>query len=223
MSSAHVSEKAPVRTSLVVVLLVLAAVVGAVTGLFVYGFNVEYGPTSGSWMDGALRSLAGSAVALLLVGVLAGAAFFLGRQATWARVLAVAVVVASAVGVLVAGGQAAVVKYDRLAKVPYCGTEIHVTGSGAAAMEFARLKHPGPFGGGFSGIDGCGANLLNATLTEAAAHYRAELPAAGWTITRDDTSELAARRNDLIFVLNQRCGMVMVEIRRAGTASMSQC
>jgi hypothetical protein len=225
MSSAQVSEKAPVRTSLVVVLLVLAAVVGAGTALFNYFFNVEYGPTTGSWMDGAVTGLTGTAVPLLLAAVLAAVAFVLGRHTTSARAVAVAVVVLSAGGVFVGGGQAALAKYDRLAKVPYCGTAAKglPAGAAAAAAEFARLEHPEPFGGGWNGVDGCGANLLNATVAEAAAHYRERLPAAGWTITRDTSSELAARRGDLTFALTERCGPVEVEIRLAGTTNPNRC
>ncbi len=162
---------------------------------------------------------------LLLAGVLAAVAFFLGRHTTWARVTAVALVAVSAGSVLVAGGQAAVTKYDRLAKVPFCGTaaEASLTGARAAAAEFARLEHAEPFGGGWYGVDGCGATVLNMTLAEATAHYRERLPAAGWTITRDTSSELAASRGDLTFGLSERCGAVEVEVRLAGTTNPIRC
>ena len=225
MSSAQVSEKAPARTATLVVLLVLAAIAGVGAALFNYVFNVEYGPTTGSWMDGAVAGLTGTAVPLLLVAVLAAVAFFMGWHTTWARALAVAVVVLSAGGVFVGGGQAAVVKYDRLAKVPYCGTAAEGAPAGAlaAAAEFARIEHPEPFGGGWNGVDGCGSVLLNATFAEAAAHYRQRLPAAGWTITRDTSSELAASRAELRFSLTDSCGPVEVEIRLAGTTKSNRC
>jgi hypothetical protein len=225
MSATEVNEKAPARTWVVVVLFVLAAVVGAGTAAFVYAFGVEYGPTTGSWIDGAITGLTGAAVPLLLAGVLAAVAFFVGRHTTWARVVAVAFVVLSAGGVLVAGGQAAVAKYDRLAKVPFCGTsaEAALTGARAAAAEFARIEHAEPFGGGWYGVDGCGSTVLNVTLAEGAAHYREQLPAAGWTITRDTSSELAASRGDLTFGLAERCGAVEVEIRLAGTTNPTRC
>jgi hypothetical protein len=225
MSATQVNEKAPARTWVVVVLLVLAAVVGAGTAAFVYALGVEYGPTTGDWIDGAMTGLTGAAVPLLLVAVLATVAFLLGRHTTWARVTAVAFVVVSVGSVLVAGGQAAVAKYDRLAKVPFCGTaaESSLTGARVAAAEFARLEHAEPFGGGWYGVDGCGSNVLNVTFAQAAEHYRAHLPAAGWRITRDDSSELVASKADLTFGLSESCGMVEIEIRLAGTTSPNRC
>ncbi len=210
------------RTWFVLVLLVLAGVVGAGTAWFVYTFAVEYGPTTGSWVDGARWSLPLAAAPLLLAGVLATVAFVLGRRTPWARGVAAAVAGLSVVGALVAGGQAAVVKYDRLAKVPFCGTavEVSLTGARAAQAEYARLPHPEPFGASWYGVGGCGAHLLNVTLAEAAAHYREHLADAGWAITRDDSSELAARRNELMFVLNERCQLVQVEIRHADAGAI---
>ncbi len=218
-----VIEKAPARSSVVVVLLVLSALVGAGTALILYIFLIEYGPTSGSRVDGAVQGLTFAAVPLLVAGVLAAVAFGLGRRSSWVRSLAVAAAVLSVCGVLVAGAQAAVGKYDRLAKVPDCGTA-EVGGSPGARVAreaFADLEHPGPFGASWNGIQGCGADLLNVTFAEAAAHYRDRLPAAGWAITRDNSSELAARRNDLIFVLTERCGPVSVEMRLADAGDIS--
>ena len=186
MSSAQVTEKAPVRTWLVVVLLVLAAVVGAGTALFNYAFNVEYGPTTGSWMDGAVAGLTGTAVPLTWPqSWRRSRSSWDGDTGPVGAGAGRGLVVLSAGGVFVGGGQAAVVKNpDRLAKVPYCGTSAEGSPAGAlaASAEFARLEHPEPFGGGWYGVDGCGAVLLNATFAEAAAHYRERLPAAGWTI-----------------------------------------
>ena len=67
------------RTWFVLVLLVLAGVVGAGTAWFVYNFAVEYGPTTGSWVDGA-RWISPAAAPLLLAGVLATVAFVLGPR-----------------------------------------------------------------------------------------------------------------------------------------------
>ena len=136
-----------------------------------------------------------------------------------------AVVSLSAVAVFVGGGQAALAKYDRLPKVPNCGSaaEGSPPGALAAAAEFARLEHPAPFGSSWYGVDGCGSNILNVNFAEAADHYRAQLPATGWTITRDTSSELAASRGDLTFVLVVRCEQLAVEIKRAGTTSPNSC
>jgi hypothetical protein len=209
------------RTWFVVVLLVLAGVVGAGTASLVYSFGVEYGPTTGAWVDGARWTLPLAAAPLLIAGILATVAYVLGRRTTWARGAAAALAGLSVVGALVAGGYAAVVKYDRLGKVPFCGTavEVSLTGARAAQAEYARLPHPEPFGASWYGVDGCGATVLNVSFAEAGEHYREHLPAAGWRITRDDTSELSASRGDLIFALTERCGTVDVGITLAGAGT----
>ncbi len=207
-------EKTHIRTPVPVVLLVLSLLAGIVTAIVVYTFQVEYGPTTGSRVDGAIHGLTSAALPLAVVFVLAGAAFALGRRSSSLRGLAVAAIVLSIAGAMAAGSQAAVAKYDRLPKVPDCGTA-DVAGARIAHDAFAELEHPGPFGGGWSGIQGCGAEVLNVTLARAATHYRDHLPAAGWQITRDNGSEMAARRDGLVFVLSDSCGPVSVEVRLA--------
>ncbi len=129
MSSAQVIEKAPARTSLVVVLLVLAAVVGAGT-VFVqlrlqrrvrpYHRLLDRWSRLGFDRNGRaaapVRSPGGGRV---LHGPThhVGAGTGSGRgspERGWC---------------FVGGGQAAVAKYDKLAKVPSCGTETHMTGA----------------------------------------------------------------------------------------------
>ena len=115
------ASRNPNANALPAVLLVLAALVGIVTAVVVYTFQVEYGPTTGSRIDGAIHGLTFAALPLAVAGVLAGVAFALGRRSSSLRGLAVAAIVLSIAGALVAGSQAAVTKYDRLAKVPECG------------------------------------------------------------------------------------------------------
>jgi hypothetical protein len=219
------NEKPSTSRAVIAVLLVLSGLVGAFTALIVYGFLAEYGPTSGSRVDGAVRGLGFAAVPLAVGMALAAIAFGLGRRSARVRGLSVALVVLSVCGVLVAGAQAAVAKYDRLPKVPNCGVDEFTGSAEVRAIQdaFAELEHPGPFGGGWNSIWGCGANLLNVTFDEAAAHYRGRLPSAGWNITRDDGGELAARRDGLMFVLAERCGSLAVEIRLAGADIPQTC
>ncbi len=207
------------QTIVPAVLLVLATLAGILTAVVVYTFQVEYGPTTGSRIDGAIHGLTSAALPLAVAGVLAGLAFALGRRSTSLRGLAVAAIVLSIAGALAAGSQAAVTKYDRLPKVPDCGTA-DVAGARIAHDAFAELEHPGPFGGGWNGIQGCGADVLNVSLAQAATHYRDRLPAAGWQITRDDGSEMSARRDGLVFVLTDSCGPVSVEVRLADAAAI---
>lgn len=219
--------RAPVSA---VVFLVLSAVVGAGAALFTLAFLTEYGTTSGSWADGALDGLELAVVPLLAIGALAAAALGLGRRSAWVRGLAIAVVLLSLGGVLAGGAQAAVAKYDRLPRLPACNSE-DFDGSPAepvvrAVQEaFSGLEHPGRFGGVSTGIDGCGTTLLNVTFDEAVAHYRQQLPATGWDVTRDDESGVTARRDDLVFVLIQdRCGSVAIAIRpREAHAFLEGC
>jgi hypothetical protein len=218
------ADRAPVR-KLAVVFLAVSALLGVLSAGAAYAFLHEYGTTTGSWVDGAVDGLGFAAVGLVIVAAVAGVGLLVGRRTNWVRVGAVAVVALSLAGVMVAGGQAALGKYGWLDKVPNCGTaaEGNMAGARAGEAEFARMAHPEPFGGGWYGVDGCGATLLNASFVEAAAHYRVALPEAGWTITRDDSSQLAARRNDLIFSLMERCNALEIEIRLAGTTNVNRC
>jgi hypothetical protein len=191
--------------------LILAVVVGAATAAVVYSFQTTYGPTTGSRVDGAVEALKGGAIGLAVVAALAVVTFVLARGSNWRRGLAVATAVLSVGALALAGGQAAVVKYDQLAKVPDC--------SGAPGLQAAadELDHPAPFGGGWNGITGCGAEVLNLTFDEAATAYRAELVAAGWSVVTDDSSQLIARRGDITFALGQPCGSLTLELRTAAS------
>lgn len=203
----------------VVVVLVLAAGLGTLTALVVSGFLTEYGTTSGSWTEGALDGLRAGAVSLVFVALLAGSAFALGGPSRRARPLAVAVVVGTVLALLGGGAQAALAKYDTLAVVQSCDARDFATPIEEMLTRvekaFAELDHPDRFGGGgSSGVDGCETGLLNVTYPAAAAHYRDELPRAGWTIDRDDASRLQAHRGDLVLTVRRTPrGEVVVGIR----------
>lgn len=222
------NDRAPVSA---VVFLLVSAAVGAGAALVTFGFLSEYGTTSGSRAEGSLGGLRFAAVPLVVTVALAAAAFVLGRRSAWLPAAAVAVVLVSVGGASAAGAQAAVVKYDRLPRLPHCWDE-EFAGSPAepvvrAAQEaFAGLEHPWRFsGGGSTGLDGCGTTLLDVTFAEAAAHYRGELPSAGWEMTGDDASGLTARRGDLLFSLTDSgCGSVAIAIKsRAAARSPQVC
>ncbi|MFR9779058.1 hypothetical protein ACL02O_23760 [Micromonospora sp. MS34] len=220
------TERAP-RGALV--FLLLSAVVGAGAALFTFGFLSEYGTTSGSRAEGALGGLRFAAVPLLVTAGLAAAGFALGRRSVWPAAVAVAVVLVGVGGALAAGAQAAVMKYDRLPRLPHCYDE-EFAGSEAEPVAravqdaFAGLEHPWRFsGGGSTGLDGCATTLLDVTFDEAAAHYRGELRSAGWEITGDDASGLTARRGDLLFSLaDSGCGSAAIAIRPKAVARSPQ-
>lgn len=203
------------------VCLVLAVVVAALTILLTAGFLTEYGTTTGSARDGARDGLAGAAVPLLAVLALAVVAFVSGRRSGPVRLLSLALVPLAVAGVLAAGAQAAVSKYDDLERVPDCVPEEAFGGPAETMLRdvqaaFAELAHPDRFsGGGSTGIDGCSRFVLNVTFDEAAAHYRDALPAAGWEITVDDATRVEAVRDGLVFRLTDdrtESGMVAIAI-----------
>lgn len=203
------------------VFLVLAAVVAALTVLVTSGFLTEYGTTTGSAREGAGDGLTGAAIPLLVVLALAVVAFLSGRSSVPVRVLSVAVVPLAVAGVLAAGAQAAVSKYDGLERVPDCVPEEAFGGPAESMLRdvqaaFADLEHPDRFaGGGSTGIDGCSRFVLNVTFAEAAAHYRDALPAAGWEVTVDEAIRLVATRDGLVLRLTDdrsESGMVALAI-----------
>ena len=201
--------------------MVLAALVAVAMAAIVYAFLEVYGPTTGSRLDGARAALGFGALGLVLIAGFAIAGLVAGRRWLAGRIAAGAVMVLGLFVVLASGSQAAVSKYDSLPKVPYC------TGGGAFGTTvqdaFASMSHPQPFGAGWSSTSGCGADLLNSTRAEAAAYYREKLPAAGWTISRDDATELRARRGDLVFTLTDRCGPPAVAIEQVSSGGVRVC
>jgi hypothetical protein len=204
-----------------VVFIVLAALVAVLTAAVVYAFLEVYGPTTGSRLDGARAALGFGALGLVFLAGLAIAGLVIGRRWLPSRLAAGAVMVLGLFVVLASGSQATVTKYDSLPKVPKC------TGDGAFGTTvqdaFAGMSHPQPFGAGWSSTSGCGADLLNSTRAEAAAYYRDKLPAAGWTISRDDATELRASRGDLVFTLTDRCGPPAVAIEHSSEAGARVC
>lgn len=212
-----------------VVVLLFGAAVGSGAALFTSGFLTEHGTTSGSWVEGAVDGLELALVPLLAIGALAAAAFGLGRPSAWIRGGTIAVVLFSLGGVLTAGAQAAVAKYERLPQLPHC-YDLDIAGSPAEPVAravqdaFAGLEHPWRFSGaGSSGLDGCGTVLLDVSFEEAAAHYRGELPAKGWVVIRADASGLGARRSGLVFSLTRSgCGPVAIAIKPLEAASSPQ-
>jgi hypothetical protein len=195
----------------------LAAVVAIAGAAFVYTFVAEYGPTTGSRVDGALAGLGVGAAGLVVVGALAVAGLVVARRWLAGRIAAVAVMAAALLAVVATGAQAAVVKYEGLPRVPDCAVD------GSYGSAFAQLPHPQPFGAGWSSVSGCGADLLNLPRAEAAAYYREKLPAAGWTITSDDAAGLRADRGDLVFTLSDRCGPLTVAIEQASEMRTRVC
>lgn len=203
------------------VFLVLAAVVAALTVVVTSGFLTEYGTTTGSSWEGAGDGLTGAAAPLLVVLALAVVAFTSGRRSGPVRLLSLAVVPLAVAGVLAAGAQAALSKYDALERVPDCVPEEALGGPAESMLRdvqaaFAELEHPDRFsGGGSTGISGCSRFVLNVTFEEAAAHYRDALPAARWEVTADEASRLVATRDGLDLLLTDdrsESGMVALAI-----------
>jgi hypothetical protein len=207
-----------------IVFICLAAVVAIASAAFVYTFVAEYGPTTGSRLDGAKAGLGIGAFGLVVVAVFAVGALVIGRRWLVGRIAAVAVLAAALLATLATGAQAAVVKYDSLPTVPNCTAEGAYGSAGTTIQDaFAQIPHPQPFGAGWSSVSGCGADLLNLRRDEAAAYYREKLPAAGWTIARDDATGLRANRGDLVFTLSDECGAVTVAIEQAAIPGTRVC
>jgi hypothetical protein len=205
-------------------LIALAAIVAVLSATFAYVFLAEYGPTTGSRVDGARAGVGSAAVGLIMMCGLAVAGLVVGRRWRPGPILAATVMAAGLLGVLVSGAQAAVVKYDGLPKVPNCIVGGSYGSPDATLQDaFAGIAHPQPVGAGWSSGSGCGANLLNTDRETAATYYRQSLPTAGWTIGRDDATELRASHGELVFTLSERCGQVTVVIEQGSAPNPGVC
>lgn len=203
-----------------VLLLALGALVVAGSVSAGYGMVAEYGPTNGSLRDGAVAALELGLLPLLLGAAMCAAAYAVARGSRTVRGLAVGVVALALPSLLVAGAAGAQTKLDRLPTSLVCLQEDEPFPAPVAGMlrqvqeEMERLDHPARFsGGGSTGYAGCGQQLLDLDFADAAAHYRAELPANGWRITDDSARTLRAERGTLVLRLREdRHGEVVIAV-----------
>lgn len=204
------------RTITAAVLLVVAVAL-AVFGVSVhYGFLAMYGDITDSAFEGLVSSFSAGVRVILLPAVLlpaAAAAFVASRR--WMRVLAFVIAVVMVLAMLAVTPSALDSKREtQFSASPQCFFDdidlkdgVHVGGPGVDATRdsqeaFDSIEHVGHFGGGgASGIDGCDRAFLLTEDTDVLGHYRAALPAAGWTIVEDDGQSLRAERDAMAFEL----------------------
>jgi hypothetical protein len=174
----------------------LAALLGAWESAAAYGLAETYAdPTRSSLRN--LASVAGLALLVLaLVGVVAalGIAVARGRLRRVLTSVAVAVVVATAGGVLLGNHLGVRAKAVWAAETPHCG--IADPGLDRA---FQELEHPGFFGGGSSSRVRCSYLLTSADVAASLTDYEQRLAADGWRVGRTSDGKLHATRDDLRF------------------------
>jgi hypothetical protein len=184
------------RSTVAVTMVALAALLGAWESAAAYGLAETYAdPTRSSFHN--LANVAGLALLLVaLVGVVAmlGMAVARGRLR---RVLAgagVAIVVATAGGVLLGNHLGVMAKAVWAAETPHCGI-----GDRGLDRAFQELEHPGFFGGGSSSRVHCSYLLTSADVGASLTDYEHRLVADGWQVGRASDGTLHATREDLRF------------------------
>jgi hypothetical protein len=190
-----------------VVLLVVAALFGALTVSIAYGFAVDYGDTGAGRWGSAVDGLRWWWFGVAIVAVLALGALRMAFGSLLVRAAAVVLVLGTLVGT---GAGAAIGTEHKLARypaVPDCtdeftsGPAVPVVRAAQAAYE--ELDHPGPFsGGGSSGVDGCSSELIVADGTDPRPAYRRTLSGQGWEVSADTGDALRAVRRGQAFELS---------------------
>lgn len=196
---------------------VFLAVAGAVAALAVsihHGFLAMYGDITDSAVEGLLSSFSvGLAGPLLLVVLLPTAAAAWVAPTRWMRLTALAIPVVMVLAMLAATPSALDSKREtQFTSSPQCvdvdadlKDGVQVGGPlGDAARDsqeaFDSIEHVGLFtGGGGTGVIGCDRGLVLTEDTDVLAHYRAALPAAGWTLVEDEAQRLRAERDAMAF------------------------
>lgn len=204
------------RTVTAAVLIVVEVALAALGVFFHYEFLAMYGNITDSAVEGLFSSFtAGVGLILLLVVLLPTAAAALVAPTPWMRLTAVVIPVVMVLAMLAVTPSALDSKREtQFTSSPQCLFDdvdlkdgVHLGGPGVDAIRdsqeaFDSIEHVGYFGGGgASGVMGCDRAFLLTEDTDVLGHYRAALPAAGWTLVEDDGQRLRAERDAMAFEL----------------------
>lgn len=204
------------RTITAAALMVVAVALAAFGVSVHHGFLAMYGDITDSAIEGLLSSFfAGVGVIVLPLVLIPAAAAALIAQTRWMRITALAIPVVMMLAMLAVTPSALDSKREtQFTSSPQCVDAdidlkdgVHTGGPGVDAIRdsqeaFDSIEHVGYFGGGgASGVIGCDRTLLLTEDTDVLGHYRAALPAAGWTIVVDDGQRLRAERDAMAFEL----------------------
>jgi hypothetical protein len=177
-----------------VVLLVLVAAIGVWNVMSTYGYAEMYADPLQSEFA-ALDWTWIVLTALVLVGLTALATRIAPRmRRPLVALVGGVLVIAYAVAVPVTNhlGFEAKVRYVSEQPVPECGL------GGATVAEFAKIDHPGSFGGGGSDQSGCSYMLRVQDVAQALDVYETGLRGLGYNVVRTGES-LTATREDFTF------------------------
>jgi hypothetical protein len=178
------------RPVVAVILLILLALIGGYSVLFVYGFQSTYSDPLGSDLDG-LGSIAHGLVfaAVVLIGV-AALAIRVAREGTRHLVGIAAGVLVGAflLGLVLANHYGVEARKVLSATPPVCGIA-----NASLNQEFRNIDHPGYFGSGSTSRTHCTWLLGTRDIASALAAYDERLTMMGYQVTRAKTSLTATR------------------------------
>jgi hypothetical protein len=197
-------------------LLIVEVALAVLAVSFHYGFLAMYGDITHSAVEGLLLSFSAGVAGLLLVVVLLPTAAAVWVAPTrWVRLTAMAIPVVMVLAMLAVTPSALDSKREtQFTSSPQCVYEDmdlkdgeNLGGPGVDSSRdsqeaFDSIEHVGYFGGGgANGVIGCDRALFLTEDTDVLGHYRAALPAAGWTVVTDDDQFLRAERDEMAFEL----------------------
>jgi len=178
------------RPVVAVILLILLALIGGFSVLFVYGFQDTYSDPLVSDLDGLGEIAHGLVIAaVVLIGV-AALAVGVAREGTRHLVgIAAGVLVgASLLGLVLANHYGLEAKKVLSATPPGCGIA-----NTSLNQEFRNIDHPGYFGSGSNSTTHCTWLLGTRDTASALAAYDERLTMMGYQVTRAKTTLTATR------------------------------
>lgn len=171
-----------VRSVLSVLALLLLGFLGWCAAAAMYDLTSIYGDPTGSPLStlGAFAVVPAVAAALMFGAGAAAVALARGRLRRIAVGASAVIGVATVVGLLVGNHYGLEDKKAETSVAPSCGIQ-----NSALTSEFARIDHPGYFGGGSESRTDCSYLLTASDLAAAFDSYEARLEARGYDVSRD--------------------------------------
>jgi hypothetical protein len=165
------------------------ALLGALAAFVTYGFAETYADPTASAAENLVSSVSflGFALAVLIAVALGAVSISKGSLRRPVVALSVALVVASALGIVAGNHYGFKAKQNASSVPPRCGI-----GHAELNATWQSLDHEGYFAGSEDSASHCSHHVTARDLSATLRHYEEQLVARGWTVSRSTTRRVEA-------------------------------